>query len=401
MTEETPLTYPFGDYDRLSVHPKYKELRKQDGLGCIQPPFGNETWIATRYEDIKTVLIDPRFSRAQAIGEDEPRVHPYIPQPDELTAMDPPEHTRLRRVLASGLTTKRAEEVRPQIQKIVDRLLDKMEDQGGPIDLVENFSQPMPVEVMCQLLGVPPSDTPKFKEWAGIFLSTAAAGVSQEEMMQKHMELMGYLSGMIAQRREKPTEDMLSVLVNAHDVDERLTEREMLNLAFAIIVAGYETTANQIASFTYVLLSNPDKLQMLRANPDLMPHAIEELLRIAPVTATAGFARVATEDVKLGDFLVKKGETVMPVLFSANDDESVFPNPEELDFTRENVHVHMSFSHGPHHCPGAQLARVELQIAIKSLIERFPNLAFAIPAEDIPWKTGHLARGPLELPVTW
>jgi cytochrome P450 len=399
-SQSTPRPYPFGEPDRLNVHPAYREAREQEGLAQIQPPFGRSTYLATRYADVKTVLGDARFSRAQAIGQDEPRVHPFVPEPDQLTAMDPPEHTRLRRALMGAFTTKRMEQLRPRVQQIVDELLRDMEKNGSPADLMAALALPMPVTVICELLGVPYEERDRFRSWADMVLSTSAANHPPEAVFQAFQELGMYLAGLLAQRRENPTDDLLTVLVQARDV-ERLTDTEMVSLAAAVLVAGQETTVSQIGSFMYVLLTHPTQLALLRRSPELLPQAIEELLRIAPVTATAGFARMATEDVDLNGFLVRKGETVMPSLFAANDDPAMFERPDELDLTRANANQHLSFSYGPHHCPGAQLARMELQVAIGSVLRQFPDLRLAVPAEEVPWKMAILARGPLALPVAW
>jgi nocardicin N-oxygenase len=393
--------YPFGEPEGLDVHPTYAKLREQPGMAKVQPPFGGWTWLATRYDDVKTVLTDARFSRAKIVGESEPRVHPFIPRPDQLSAMDPPAHTRLRRVLAGAFTGRRMEQLRPRVQQIADELLGAMEAAGSPADLVAAYALPMPLLVITEVLGVPYADHERFRGWSDKILSRAGRGLTREQIMEAHGQMHAYLASLVAGRRERPADDLLGVLVEASDVGEKLTENEVITLATSVLIAGHETTLNQIASFAYVLMTHPDRLRELRERPDLIEPAVEELLRVAPVTATAGFARIATEDVEMGDMVVGAGDAVMPTLFSANMDERAFPCPERLDFSRENVATHLSFSHGAHHCPGSPLARVELQVAIASLVRRFPGLRLAVPADQVPWKKTLLARGPERLPIAW
>jgi cytochrome P450 len=403
MTSESPepRKYPFGEPDGLTVHPTYEELRGCDGMAVVQPPYGKCTYLAVRHEDVRTVLGDARFSRARSVGEDEPRVHPFVPRPDALSAMDPPEHTRLRKALTGAFTVRRMQALRPRVAQIVDDLLDQVEKQGPPADLVAAFAHPMPIMVICEVLGVPFGDRDRFANWAMMTLATASSGVSMDEIADARKQMFGYLAGLVAARRAEPANDLLSVLAEAHDEGGRLTESEMLGLASSVLVAGHETTANQIASFVYTLMVNPNRWQELRVTPDLVPRAVEELLRVAPVTATAGFSRMATEDIQVGSQLVRAGERVMPTLFSANQDPAAFPDPKAVDFHRDNIGSHVAFSYGAHHCPGSNLARMELQVALGSLVGRFPDLRLAVPADEVAWKASLLSRGPQSLPVAW
>lgn len=398
---QEPIPYPFAEPAGLTIDAAYVALFDHPGMVTVQPPFGTCAHLAVRHSDVRTVLGDSRFSRARSVGDDEPRVHPFVPRSDALSAMDPPCHTRLRRALTAAFTARRMAALAPHVQDIASRLLDDMVADGSPADLVAAFAQPMPIMVICEVLGVPFEDRDKFAGWAAATLSAAGSAVGPAEIAAARAQMFGYLAELVAVRRAEPADDLLSVLAKSHDDDDALTESEMIGLAASVLVAGHETTANQIASFTYVLLRNPTRWQELCEQPGLVPRAVEELLRVAPVTATAGFSRMATEDVRVGDELVRAGERVMPTLFSANTDPTVFENPHEVDFHRPNIGSHMAFSYGVHHCPGNQLARMELQVAVGSLVRRFPALRFAGTATDVEWKTGLLSRGPQRLTVRW
>ena len=396
-----PITYPFSEPERLEVDPGYAQAREREGLTRAQLPYGRPTWLLTRYEDVKSMLGDPRFSREHAVGEDEPRVMPYVHRSDALTTMDPPRHSRLRRVVSKAFSSRRIETLRPRTQLIVDDLLDAVEKNGAPADLMSSFALAVPLLVVCDLLGVPYTDRDRFHEWSAILASTASAGVAGTDLAQANEDLRGYLAGLIEQRRQEPAEDLLTVLVEARDTDDRLTEDEMISLAWSVLLAGYEITAYQVGNFAYTLLTRPELVRRLREEPAVLPQAVEELLRQVPLTSASFYPRVATEDVELGGTLVKAGEAALPSMMSANRDESVYPGADEIDFDRPGGAPHLAFSYGIHHCLGAQLARMELQVVVRALVERFPGLRLAVPPEQVPWRKGSILRGPLELPVTW
>jgi nocardicin N-oxygenase len=314
--------------------------------------------------------------------------------------MDPPEHSRLRKLVAKAFTSRRVDLLRPRAQQIVDQRLDEIERTGAPADLVANLALPLPVTVICEMLGVPPEDQHRFRDFSDAILSTTA--YTADQIASARSELETYLAEVVAARRAAPDtgDDLLAALVAARDNDDRLTEEELVQLGITLLIAGHETTANQIANFTYLLLSTPGQWDALRADPELVPDAVEELLRYVQLGSGGAFARVATEDVEVGGTLVRAGDAVFVNTQSANRDESIFHDAAELDLARRH-NPHIAFGHGVHHCLGAQLARVELQVAIGSLLRRFPRLRLAVPAEDVPWKTGLLVRGPVALPVTW
>ncbi|MQY17174.1 cytochrome P450 [Nocardia macrotermitis] len=402
MSVDSPVRdYPFGDPVRLEIHPLFERLRHEEPISRVHLPYGGDGWLVTRYDDVKFVLADPRFSRAVTVDrEDVPRAVPQPTRGNSLLSMDPPEHSRLRKLVAKAFTSRRVDLLRPRAQQIVDERLDEIERLGAPADLVANLALPLPVTVICEMLGVPPEDQHRFRDFSDAILSTTA--YTAEEITAARTGLETYLAEVVAERRSNPDsgDDLLGALVTARDNDDRLTEAELVQLGITLLIAGHETTANQIANFTYLLLSTPGHWDALRADPELVPDAVEELLRYVQLGSGGAFARVATEDVEVGGTTVRAGDAVFVNTQSANRDEAVFHDPAELDLTRQH-NPHIAFGHGVHHCLGAQLARIELQVALSSLLRRFPGLRLAVPAEEVPWKTGLLVRGPVALPVTW
>jgi cytochrome P450 len=396
-TERPVQTYPFGPPEGLNLNPTYARLRTEP-LVKVEMPYGGVAWLATRYEDVKFVLADLRFSRAEAVGKDVPRVMPPIEQETSILSMDPPEHSRLRKLVAKAFTARHIERLRPRTQAIIDELLDEMIASGSPADLAESLSWPLPITVICELLGVPVEDRDRFRVWTDQLLSLAGAEIQQTEQARANLD--AYLAELIARRRAEPTDDLLGQLVVARDEGDRLSEEELVTFGVTLLVAGHETTANQTGNFVYLLLTQPELWQQLVANPDLVPSAVEELTRFVPLGASAAFGRIALEDVEVGGQLVRKGESVMTQNGSANRDEAVFDRPDEINLTREQ-NPHVGFGHGVHHCLGAPLARLELQLAVGTLVRRLPGLRLAVPADDVAWRVNRLVRGVRALPVAW
>jgi cytochrome P450 len=382
------VAYPFNETAGLDLNQAYAAARDADGMIRVQLPYGEPAWLATRYADARFVLGDKRFSRAMAAERDAPRLSPGV-RPGGILQLDPPDHTRLRRLVAKAFTIRRVEQLRPRVRELSERFLDEMVAQGAPVDLVENYALPIPVAVICELLGVPVEDRPQFRVWSDAVLSTSR--LTAEEFGRNHEELRDYLRGLIAQRRAEPADDLMTDLIAARDEQDKLTELEMVDLCRTILIAGHETTASQIPNFVFVLQAQ------LCADPELVKPAVEELLRFVPLGAGASFPRYATEDVEVGGVLVKQGEPVLVAVGAANRDGLRFGEPDQLRFDREE-NQHLGFGHGVHHCLGAPLARVELQEALRTLVTRLPTLRLA---GDPVWKTEMLVRGPRTMPVAW
>jgi nocardicin N-oxygenase len=314
--------------------------------------------------------------------------------------MDPPEHTRIRKLVVRAFTRRRIEQhLRPRVEEITNSLLDTVEEHGPPADLVDELALPLTVTVICEILGVPADDRRQFRTWADAFLSTTA--FTPRQIADAYKSFTGYLASLIAEQRAQTGSQLLADLIRARDEDGQLSETELVNLGVGLLVAGFETTANELANVTYVLLTHPDHMQQLREHPESLPTAVEELLRWVPLGASAGMPRVAIEDVLLGGVLIRAGETVFAARPAANRDEHAFPDGETLDLCRQPQSQHLAFGYGTHQCLGAHLARAELQIALGSLITRFPRLRLAIPQTELRWKTGLSVRGLRELPVSW
>ena len=397
-----PVTYPFSDPgDNLVVDPTYQQLREEGGLIRVQLPYGTPTWLATRYADVRTVLNDPRFSREQALGDEEPRILSFSHRPDSILTMDPPGHTRLRKAVAKAFTKRRIELLRPRTQLIVDDLLDAMEKHGKPADLIRSFAVAVPMMVICELLGGPYEDRHLFHHWSEILASTRSSEFTKDDIERADGELRSYLARLVDSKRETPGEDLLTVLLESQrEADEDpLTDKEIVGLAWSVLLAGFEITTNMMVNSAYLLLTNPELADRLRTEPELIASAVEELLRYVPLTVGSFFPRKALEDVVLSGTLVRAGETVLPSTLSANRDETVFPHANELDLDRKD-NPHLTFSYGIHHCLGAPLARMELQVALGTVLQRYPGLRLAAP-EEIPWRAGSILRGPSALMVAW
>lgn len=388
-----PRKYPFGNVDQLDLDPVFAELRQRDEpITRVQFPYGGDGWLVTGYEEIKLVSSDPRFSRAATVGrEDVPRLLPMAMPAGTISAQDPPEHTRLRRLIAKAFSPSRIDLIRSLAQRVMDDLLDQLQP---PAELVRTVALPFPATIISEMLGVPEQDRTSFYQW--VDRAAAITAYSAEEIAEGNANLMGYIGTLVAQRRENPTDDLIGVLVSARDGSDRLSEQELIGLGTILLLAGHETTANMFCNSLYTLLTHPEQLARLRAEPQLLPSAIEELLRFVPLIAEGDFSRIATEDVKVGDTMVAAGDALVVYTPSANRDATVFPDPDQLDIARDSSRQ-LSFGHGVHFCPGAQLARMELEIALGSVLRRFPTMELV----EVTFKPGRQVRGPATMVVSW
>jgi cytochrome P450 len=392
-------SFPFEHAPRLDVEPLFAELRSTEPISRVQLPYGGEAWLLTQYEDIRFVLGDRRFGRAPTTLPHIARIQPEPASEGVLMSLDPPEHTRLRKTVVGAFTARQVEAMRPGTRAIAHELLTAMEDAGAPSDLVTSYAVPLSVAVICNLLGVPVDDRPRFSRWSDALLSTTASTAT--EMSAAADALAAYFAELIERRRIEPSNDLLSELVRIRDEEgERMSEEELVMISRDLLLAGHETTASQITNFTYILLQHPHLWSSLRDNPQLTPCAVEELMRFVSLGSGGFRCRVALEDIMVGGVRVRAGEAVFAPTIAANRDAAVFPEPDRLDLTR-TPNPHMGFGHGMHHCLGAQLARMELVVALDSLIARFPSLRLNLPGNELAWKAGMQIRGPVALPVTW
>jgi cytochrome P450 len=363
-------------------------------------PDGHEGWLVTGYDAVRQLMADTRFSSRQDIGIlHMPYETPGMPAPTEpspqmpgvFVAMDPPDHTRLRRKLTGAFTVKRMKQLEEHIIDIAERQLDELARLTPPVDLVKAFALPVPSLVICELLGVPYADRETFQANSATFLEK---DVTLDEKMAAVGGLTTYLAELVTRKRAEPGEDILSDLARHED----LTIEELTGIAFLLLLAGHETTANMLALGTFALLEHPEQTAELRADPDLMPDAVEELMRYLSIADI--FFRYATEDIELGGEKIGKGSTVIVSLLAANHDPQRFDNPDTLDIHRK-ARGHLSFGHGIHQCLGQQLARIEMRAGFGGLLRRFPTLELAIPAGEVKLRTDMNIYGVHELPVTW
>jgi cytochrome P450 len=389
--------FPFERPDGVYADAEYARLRAEDAVPAVRLASGGRVYLATRYADVRRVFTDPVFSRAAAADPGAVVLTHTSTIPHVMLNMDPPDHSRIRRLVARAFTTAAAERMRPRMQAITDELIDAMLAQGAPVDFVAAFAAPLPALVISEMLGVPAADRDRLRHWVDITLSISR--YTPQELQAAFGQLMGYLQELIASKRAAPAEDLVSGLIQAREEGDRLSEPELLYTVFLLIAGGYETTAGLLANSVLTLHEHPDQLALLRADPELLPGAVEELLRYVPISWCT-LERITLEDVELGGVPVPAGSAVVPVQYSANRDPALVSGPDRLDLTRPPS-AHLAFGHGVHRCIGAALARLELQIAYASLLRRLPLLHPAVPKSALQWKTGVLNVGPVALPVAW
>ncbi|WP_368733291.1 cytochrome P450 [Streptomyces alkaliphilus] len=390
----------FTEVTALDPDPELTRLAAETPLTRIRMAHGEgEAWLATRYEDVRLVTTDRRFSRAAVIGRDFPRMTPApIVQDESINLLDPPELTRLRRLVSRGFTARHVERLRPHTQRTVDGLLDTMAEHGPPADVAAHLAAHLPMTTICDLLEIPPEDRPALRRDA-IALMTVG-NPDRDAAVRAKADLRAYFADLTATRRRTPGEDLLSTLAAARDGEEVLDDDELAVMGMVLLLTGHDTTTYQISNITHTLLTQPEPRARLLADPDCLPRLLEELLRFIPFRKGVGIPRIATEDVEVGGVTIRAGETVHVSYLAANRDPEAYERPDEIDPDREGP-SHMAFGWGSHHCLGSHLARMELQVAIGSLFTRFPSLRLAVPAGEIEWNTSSIWRFPLALPVAW
>ncbi|MEU9117862.1 cytochrome P450 [Streptomyces sp. NPDC048483] len=394
-----PIERDAGPFDPPRAITRLREARP---VSPMVFPDGHEGWIVTGYDAARQLMADTRFSSRQDIGVlHDPIEIPGMPAatepspqvPGVFIAMDPPDHTRLRRKLTGAFTVNRMKQLEERIVDVVERQLDELERLAPPVDLVKEFALPVPSLVICELLGVPYADRENFQVNSAKFLDTE---LPFDEKIAAYTALTTYLAELVTRKRATPDDDILSDLARHDD----LAIDELTGVAFLLLLAGHETTANMLALGTFALLEHPEQLAELRADPDLLPGAVEELMRYLSVVDTLSLYRYATEDIELGGETLGKGSTVVVSLLAANRDPQRFDNPDTLDIHRK-ARGHLSFGHGVHQCLGQQLARIEMRAGFDGLLRRFPTLKLAVPAGEVKLRTTMRIYGVHELPVTW
>lgn len=402
-TDPTDLpSYPPVSNDDLIIDPVYRELQSKPAFKA-RMPFGEPIWIATRYEDVKTAYGDRRMGKAMGYGRDTPRMHGFAhgSDPTRLDTMDPPAHTRIRRLASGAFAPPQIRSMAGWIEKLTSDLLDDLVKEGPGADFMTLFAWKLPLQIISTILGAPWDAIPKLKGWVD-----AMSGVDSpiEDRRDAYFAIQGYVRSLASEKRAAPTDELLSILVQARDEDDdRFTEDEIVALATTLFLGGFETTAAQLGSTVWTLMAHRELWEELVADRDLLPNAVEELWRWIPsFRHGVPMIRWAAEDVELtGGVVVPKGDPVLPEHQVANRDESVFPDGWELDFHREAPAPHLSLAWGSHRCLGARLASLEVETALRSLLERFPALKLQVAPDEVGWSPQTFLRSAEALPLTW
>ncbi|GGO99499.1 cytochrome P450 [Wenjunlia tyrosinilytica] len=393
-----PVKFPFGRASECPMDPptEYRALRERSPVVRVTLPTGDSPWLVSRYDDIREIFVDPRFS-SDMTHPGYPRL--YVPgerQPGAFVAMDPPDHTRYRRTVASWFTSRAAERLRPRIQEMVDALLDDLLAGPPSADLVARFSSPLPAMVICEFLGVPYPDRDRFGKWV---LTLTGRDASSEQQTEAMTQLFTYMYALVEAKEAEPGDDLLGQLAGNEIRDGELTRQEVVVIGLMLLSAGFDTTASSIALSVLALLENPEQAERLTAEPALLPSAAEELLRHQNVLQY-GVGRVASEDVEVAGQLIRAGEGVILLTPSGGRDPDAYPLPDGLDIGRQGPDP-MTFGHGIHNCVGKFLARVEIQVAVGTLFRRIPGLRLAVPVGELPFRDDSMVYSPCVLPVTW
>ncbi|MGH3914665.1 MAG: cytochrome P450 family protein [Pseudonocardiaceae bacterium] len=395
---EIQLAALFTGTDGLRRHATYAELAATGPVHPITLPIGAPAWLITGYDEARAALHDPRLVKGEAartfLAGDRLSPEMFAAISRHMLNHDPPDHTRLRRLVTAAFTRRRIDGLAPRIQQITDELLDALTGVAQT-DLIASFAYPLPITVICELLGVPADARSEFHTWSAVLVTGMMA--DPDEFAEAATAMVTYLRELIVAKRAAPADDLLSALVAVREGGDRLSADELTSMVFLLLIAGHETTVNLIGNGVLALLTHPEQLTLLRAQPQRLPTAVEELLRFDGPVQMATF-RVTSEPVEIGGTTIPAGQMVITSLLAANRDPAHLADADVLDLTRED-NPHLAFGHGIHHCLGAPLARLEGRIALGTLLARFPQLRLAVPAEQLNWRPGMLMNGLLALSV--
>jgi cytochrome P450 len=394
-------SYPPVVHSDLSMDPVYRALQRKPAFKA-QMPLGVPIWIVTRYEDAKTVYGDRRMGKAMGYGMDRPRMagEAHSSDTSRLDNMDPPNHTRVRRLASGAFSPARIAEMSPWIQAMTSDLLDDIEAKGSGADFMELFAWKLPLRVISGILGAPDEAIPKLRAWVDQLTGPSS---TIEQRMESYFAIQGFVRELIAEHRAQPSDTLLSELVQAREDDDRFSEDELVSLSTSLFLGGFETTAAQLGSTVWTLMAHRTLWEELQGDRDLVPNALEELWRWIP-SFRHGYPMIrwAADDVELSDgVVIPKGDPALAEHQVANRDESVFDHGWELDLHRRDPAPHLSLSWGPHRCMGARLANLEIESMLVAVLDRFPNLDLTLPADEIPWSDTSMLRSPAVLPLSW
>lgn len=390
-----PLSWPRSNrdiQDPINPAPELTRIRTEKPVFGItrRLPTGASMnmWLITKYADVRDLLSSRDTSNS--LG----RSDSAAAQPGFLVSLDPPDHTRIRRMLTGQFSMRRLTAMRPYVEQITARFLDQMEAAGPPIDLMQAFALPLPSLVICELLGVPFEDQADFQRRSDTMLDVS---VTPQQQADNTREMNAYMQSLVNRHRRDPGDDILGMLIRDHSDD--LTDEELVGIGNILLVAGHETTANTIGLGTLLLLQHPDQLALVRDDPKMIASAVEEILRYLSIVHS-GTPRIILKDMIIGDQQIQAGDIAMVSLPSANRDPDFMPDPDVFDVTRQ-PQAHLTFGHGIHQCIGQQLARLEMSVALPALLQRFPTLSLAASPADLSFRGDGPVNGVRELPVRW
>ncbi|MFE7211115.1 cytochrome P450 [Streptomyces sp. NPDC001698] len=399
-TDNETAVCPFDFSEALEFDPSLADLMCRDTPARIRLRYGDaDAWLVTGFDAVKQVTTDQRFSRAGIIGHDYPRMTPEpIVSPESINVMDPPYSSRVRHLASQAFTQPQVENMRHRIVRLADDLLDRMEQEGPPADLIRHLSDPLPQHTVLDLLGIEREEWPRIQKAVHQLLVVGAD--TKEAAADAKRDLTAYFGELVAQRRKSPGSDLISAMAAARDGKEQLDDRELAVMTLMLALSGQDTATCEISDIVYLLLTRPELAERVRSRPEALPEVLHELLRHIPFRKGVGIPRVALEDVELGGVLIRAGDYVHVSYLTANRDPERYTDPHDIDVDRPNS-PHMTFGWGGHRCIAMPLAMAELEVAIGRLMERFPGLRLAVPPEEVRWDQKTIRRFPLELPVAW
>ncbi|MGA5420344.1 cytochrome P450 [Streptomyces lavendulocolor] len=389
--------WPALDIAGTEFDPVLAELMREGPVSRVQLPHGEGwAWLVTRYDDVKAVTNDPRFTRAPVVDRQVTRLAPHFkPKRGSLAFADQPEHNRLRSAVAPAFTLRGVELLRSRAEDTLNEMVDELLADGPPADLTARVLEPFPIAVVSEVMGVPAADRERMSAWTRQIVSSSGGA---EASARAKDGMYGWFAEAIRSRYGSTEEDVISLLGAAVGRGD-ISEEEAIGLVGPLQIGGEAVTANT-GQMLFLLLTRPGLLERLRTEPDVRPRAIDELLRYIPHRTAVGLARIAQEDVEIHGVRISAGDAVYVSYLAANRDPEVFPDPERIDFDR-TPNPHVAFGHGPHYCMGGLLARMQTELLIDTLVDRLPGLRLAVPPQEVPWRRSTLIRGPEALPVAW